>query len=490
MATSGAGGTSASGTTAATTTTGNGGTSGDSTSAVATTSSASGGPIQPASAARYPDNAIQSPLPKVAADRLRALAAIGMQKGLSPNIATKAGDGNSDHDWFLGCFSATHTPPFGNHPELDAAREHFKASFGQYADNSVYPPKNLCLATDDSDGSAGGTLDWIIGGATPLYAQEITRTKALFMPELFGMLDMGGNRQNGTADDVREERWRKIHQNLVAFTDGVIAEGAIPMLTSNLGYPTPSPVMYATETMNQIIRAVAQSRQVPFIDFYLAAWPAPDHGTASGGVHFSLWKGSLDQNDTCTLTDDALTAGMNVHNFVALQALSRMKEVIVDGKDSLDADQPALTGSGTTADPVAIPELPFSSAGDVTKAPSNAFADWSACGGGNETGGEYVYQFTTDKPIAVRALVLGDKGHDGCNSPTCDNVKDYGLHILKGGTTADHCIKTNNTMLEGTLSAGTYAFVVDNYAGVPKSNDFVFSLMACHDGDTACATPL
>src|SRR5262249_22280758 len=151
-----------------------------------------------------PDTAIQSPLSKAVVTRLRALAATGMSKGLMPNVATKAGDGNSDHDWFLGCFRDSLNPAFGSHADLMAARDYFKASFGKYADNTVYPPKNLCVATDDTDGSNGGTLEWVNAGATPLYAQEIARTKALFMPELFGMLDLGADRLGDTADDARQ----------------------------------------------------------------------------------------------------------------------------------------------------------------------------------------------------------------------------------------------------------------------------------------------
>jgi hypothetical protein len=441
------------------------------------------GVFVPAATAQYPDDVVQSPLPKVVVDRLKALAAVGMAKGLMPNVATKAGDGNSDHDFFLGCFGPKASASLGNHTDLDAARAYFKSSFGLYSSASG---SNLCLATDDSDGTAGGTLDWVNGGSPPLYAQEIRRTHALFMPELFGMLDMGGDRSTGNASDVREEKFRLMHQGLVTLTDGVIAEGAIPMLTSNLGTATPSQLMYATETVNQVARSVAQSRQVPFIDFYLASWSLPEHGGVSGGLHFSVWKNSLDLNDTCALTDDALTAGLNMHNFVVLAALDRMKRVLVDGAAPLDPDQPAIAGSGTVADPVVAVSLPFSSSGDVAHAPSSTMSDYSSCGGGQETGGEYVYQLTTSQPIAVRALVLGDKGHDGCDSPTCSNLKDFGLHVLKAG----HCVKTNNTMIEGTLSAGTYTFVVDSYVGGPKSTKFTFTLMACHSGDPACASPL
>jgi len=374
----------------------------------------------------------------------------------------------------------------GNHADLQPTRDYFQASFGLYTASGG--TANLCLSTDDSDGKAGGTLAWINGGSPTLYAKEIARTKAMFMPELFGMLDLGANRQNGTAPDAREEKWRLMHQGFVALTDGILQQGAIPMLTSNLGYPTVTEVTYVTETMNQIGRSIAQSRQVPFIDFYLAADPAPAHGTAANGGHYSLYNNSLALKDTCALTDAALQFGLSVHNFVVLQALDRMKKVLVDGSDSLDPDQAAIVGTGTPADPFQVPELPFAQGGDITKAPSNAMADYTACGGGQETGGEFLYSITVTKPVAVRALVLGDKGHDGCNSPHCTNIKDYGLHVLKGGNATTNCVKTNNTMLEGTLSAGTYIFVVDSYVGGPKSNNFVFTLMQCHDGDPACAT--
>jgi hypothetical protein len=443
-----------------------------------------GGPVMTASLARYPDNVVQSPLPKVVVDRLRALSAIGVQNGLQLNVATKAGDGNSDHDFFLGCFSAANHPPFGKHTELLATRDYFQASFGNYAANGT----NLCLATDDTDGQHGGTLEWVDSGNPPLYAQEIARTKAMFIPELFGMLDMGGDRGNGTADNVREYTWRKIHQDTVAYTDGVISLGAIPLLTSYLGYTTDSPETNATQTMNQIKRSIAQTRQIPFIDFFLAAQPAPAHGTSAGGVHFSAWKSSLALDDLCALTDEAQSGGMNIHNLIVLQALDRMKKTLVDGVDSLDPDQSAIVGKGTLTDPYQVPALPFADAGDITKAPSNTLSDYTACGGGQETGGELVYQFTTAQTIAVRALVLGDKGFDGCDWPTCSNLKDYGLHVFKAGTAMSDCIKTNNTMIEGTLGPGTWYFVVDHYAGVPKSNDFIFTLMACHDGDAMCAT--
>ena len=103
---------------------------------------------------QYPDTAVQSPLPRLVVDRLRALTKIGAQNGLQLNVATKAGDGNSDHDLFLGCYRAANNPPFGNHTDLVSARDYFKASFALYAPNG----NNVCLSVDDTEGQRGGTL--------------------------------------------------------------------------------------------------------------------------------------------------------------------------------------------------------------------------------------------------------------------------------------------------------------------------------------------
>jgi hypothetical protein len=152
----------------------------------------------------------------------------------------------------------------------------------------------------------------------------------------------------------------------------------------------------------------------------------------------------------CVLTPAALRAGSNVRNLLVLEALDRLRRVVVLGESAPDAAAPRLAGSGTQADPFVIDALPFAGFGD-TRTGGEASVDRWDCSPASEAGAELRFRFRLEARTPITAIVSSGVG------------ADLDVHIVPAGSRGA-CLARDNRQLDVTLEAGDWELVADTYA--------------------------
>jgi hypothetical protein len=204
---------------------------------------------------------------------------------------------------------------------------------------------------------------------------------------------------------------------------------------------------------------------VPFVDLHLALDPLPHHGLSGDGVH-----PSVNQTDagvrSCDFTPAGLSHGYNMRNLVSLEALARVKAVVLDGEGALDPAGPALQGDGTAAQPFEITTEDFSDARDTRTFGERNIGVYTGCSAPqDESGREVIYRYVTAEPVNVKASVVSATG------------ADIDVHLLSAPSGAN-CLLRGDHSVSAALGPGTYYFALDTYvaSGVEKSGEYVFVL--------------
>lgn len=260
----------------------------------------------PADAQQPSRGSIHSPMTASVVARLRAVLATSRGQ---KHAFIKVGDSNTANPSFLTCFGGNDVA-LGEHTHLEATRRFFSrpvdAAHGSFDRTSI------------SAASGWLTRQAVAGDHSPLL-REIAAVKPAFAVVMLGTND---NRANGMEMFV---------EALPRVIDGLLAQGVIP-LVSTIPPRDDAPAMRArVPVMNQVIRALAESRKIPLVDLHAALLPLPKHGLVADGIHLaSAWTGGAPH--ACRLTPDALESGMNMRNLVVLEALDRARRFLVEGE--------------------------------------------------------------------------------------------------------------------------------------------------------------
>ncbi|MCC6876719.1 MAG: SGNH/GDSL hydrolase family protein, partial [Sandaracinaceae bacterium] len=204
---------------------------------------------------------------------------------------------------------------------------------------------------------------------------------------------------------------------------------------------------------NLAVRAVAQGRGVPFVDFHRELVPLAGHGLAGDGVHLAAHA-----SGSCVLTPAGLQYGANVRNLLTIEELDRARRAL--GGETLNIDAPRLRGDGSPGAPFEIDALPFAVLAD-TRASSHRDLDAYSCSTADESGPELRYRLVLDAPASVTALAVSGTG------------ADVDIHILGAGGTAADCLARDNRIVTLNLAAGTYYVVADTFVsgGVEQTGE-------------------
>lgn len=298
---------------------------------------------------RYPAECAHSPITASVAQRLKVIAADGMSIGGFQNRFIKVGDSitvspdafmgqfiHPDHDPFIH-YGWDYTRDLGDFEYLRSSMEHFLVSGLPGGETSF---DRVSLAAQ-----VGAAASWAIDGDPSPLQQEIDAVSPLFAVIMFGTNDIGW-----WTDDHLVISW--IAGNLLEIVDECIAEGVIPILTA-----PPLRIDYEekTHTLSHVVRALAQARGIPFINYHRSMMPLTDHGLSGDGVH----PNSMAYNRNCHLTAEGLLYGTNTRNLVTLQALDRALRAAVLGAPALDFEPAGLIGDGSSAAPFDVDTLPF-----------------------------------------------------------------------------------------------------------------------------------
>jgi hypothetical protein len=199
---------------------------------------------------------------------------------------------------------------------------------------------------------SGRTASWAVSGDPSPLDQEIGVVSPLFAVIMFGTNDI-----RWWEDDHYVMSW--IVEHLLEIVDQCVDDGIVPIITAP---PPQAGYELKMLTLSHLVRALAQARQVPFVDYHRAMMPLPDHGLGRDGVHPNVYQ----WNWMCHLTPAGLQQGTNMHNLVAMQALDRALRATLLGAPALDFEPPALAGDGTAPAPYQVDGIPFIDAGRTT----------------------------------------------------------------------------------------------------------------------------
>ena len=394
---------------------------------------------------RYTQDALTSPLTPGVASVLLGIRA----RSASPDddVLMKVGDSNTVNTNMVQCFA--------NPAKTDlAGRTHLQDTLD--ALNARPVAGGPQLSRDSLAAMVGRTAKWAITGAPSPVQQEVSAINPRFALVSYGTNDMQ------QAANFMSALF-PFHDNFAQLLDALLAQGIIPIIT---GLPPRGDSAQATQwarTFNDLTRAVAEARQLPYIDLLQATESLPNQGLVGDGLH-----GNSAPQGACVLTDPALDYGFNMRNLLTLTMLDGVRDVVLGGAMAPDAPLNVWRGVGTPADPIIVDALPFGHAGSTAGAPSDMFEGYPACDSGqNESGPEVVYRVDLSAQTTVRAMVM-DQGD-----------VDVDLHLLGAGPEAASCVARHDRFLEVTLQPGTHHFVVDTFVSSSKgerSGDFLFVL--------------
>jgi hypothetical protein len=349
----------------------------------------------------YLEGARHSPITPAVVARLQAI--VGATQGA--NVFSKIGDTITVDPNFLACFDGG-VVDFGAQTALGSTVAYFMA--GNAAGASPYARVSLA--------AKGGTTayDAIRGNPCPL-DQELSALVPSIELIMFGTNEV---RYGWTLDEFATYLWNAIDES--------IAHGVVPIMSTippNTGYPEADARI---PTFNRMVRAIAQGRGVPLIDFHQELELLPNRGISSDRLH-----PTVSPNGGCVLSADGLQYGYNVRNLITLEALARVRAAL-NGSPS-DAFAPIRAGAGTEADPFAA-AVPSVDLGNTRFA--SPFVDHDC---GTSSGNEVAYRVVVPSPTTIAAYVVDRPG------------TDVELRIVANGT----CVASGDASATAAVPAGT-----------------------------------
>ncbi len=261
--------------------------------------------------AKYPADRVQSPITGFVVANLRRIAAKNPK--LDDDRFIKIGDSITVSGNFLYCFSGKRVD-LGQHAALDKTLVHFHAG----ADAGLDPFARRTHAA----GVGWSAFQVLEGKPSPMDA-ELAALDARFAIVMFG------------TNDMEMDQPKRFSRDLSTIVDALMGRGVIPILST---IPPRRDRHDRNELVPQydaIIRKLAQSRQIPLVDYHRALMAEPHQGMGHDGIHPSVYRGPLGRTP-CDLSPRGLAHGFNLRNLLTLQALDRTWRALDTGKP-LDA---------------------------------------------------------------------------------------------------------------------------------------------------------
>lgn len=287
----------------------------------------------------------------------------------------------------------------------------------------------------------------ITGDPTPLDV-ELDAVNPRYATLMFGTNDVGYR----SADLFGSDLW--------TIVDLLLARGVIPVMSTIPPLDADPTADARVPLFNLVVRAIAQGRQVPLVDYHRELLPLPDHGLYSDGVHPST--SSL---GACVLTPAGLTEGYNLRNLLTLEAFDRARAAI-EGAPAPDLSAPRRLGTGRHDDPV-LASVPFADLADTTGGDAT-LADYTGCAAPqDERGPERVYRLELTERITLEANVV-DRGDT-----------DVDVHILADSLEGAACLARGHQTASAEVGPGTILVVVDSFTdsdGTAHAGEYLLTL--------------
>jgi len=392
------------------------------------------GPVVPVI---YPPDRTLSPITGELARRLRSVITAGTGRS---EVVAKIGDSLTVAREYLGCFAVDRYVHLADREALRPTIDWFSTPVA--AGEPAWARKSLAAA------KGWAAFRALAGQPSPI-DRELAAIEPAFATVLFGTNDIGF---------ARLDRYGR---NLLDITDLLLARGVVPILSSIPPRDDDPAANVWVPRYNAVARAVAQARQVPFIDLHRELATVPRHGLTRDRVH-------LDSQLTgCTFTATGLLHGNNRRNLLTLEMLDRLRRAVLLGEPAPDPDAARLTGTGTAVDPVVVSTLPFGDSRDTRTTSTAGAIDRYACGRSDAGGTEVYYRIDVTTKTRLRAYVI-DRASNARGSG------DHDLYLLRDRIDPSACVARGSFALGAELAPGTYFLVVDAVAG--HEGEYVLAL--------------
>ncbi len=412
------------------------------------------GEEQPYLPALYPGDRVHSPITPYVIDSLLAIRELAPER--PDDVFMKVGASSTVSMNTLYCFALDLVDLDVHEGELGPTLDYFLN--GEAADTTPFDRVTLAAQVGKSAG-------WAISGSPSPVEQELAAIEPSLALIHYGANDMQMGATYASA-------LPGYYENMSDLLDLMIAQGIVPAvfgLSRRLDQPGADDWV---QTYNAVGRALAQARQIPFLDLRLALEDLPSYGLSGDGLHLEA-----DPAGACLLDPIGLDHGYNVRNLIALELLDRLRATLIEGGDNLESEPVAwLAGAGTLDDPLLIERLPFADTRDTSESTSSELDLYSGCMyAADESGPEYVYRLELSEPKRVRALVLDRDG------------VDIDIHLLDASASEAGCLQRDDFLLATTLEPGVYYFALDTFVGdVEQVGEYTFVLLECEPGDPDC----
>ena len=386
----------------------------------------------------YAEGSRHSPLTPFVAENLRAVAA--RADDLQDDVFSKVGASTTVSTSFLHCFAGGGVDLDGR--DLADTVAHFAA--GDAAGTTPY--------TRESDAA---TVGWHAGRAIEGSPSPLEREVEAARPR-FAVIQYGTN-------DINIVTREQYANNMLDLTDQLLDRGVIPVLSSIQARGDDPAADAEVPVYNLAVRAIAQARQVPFIDLHRELAPLPGRGLGPDDIHLNAFSGGA-----CVLTSEGLQFGYNVRNLLTIEAFDRLRRVVVAGEGAPDPAGPRIAGDGSEAAPFVVPELPFTHLGNTLFSDHRNLDEYTGCAAAqDESGPELLYRLELSAPTRVLVLVF-DRGNT-----------DVDIHLLSDPSEAG-CVGRAHREFEADLLAGTHFFSVDTFVssdGTERAGEYLFAIL-------------
>lgn len=409
-----------------------------------------------ARSARYPSDTTRSPITRTVVDRMAAI--YGVASGPADQVFMKVGASGTVSSRFLDCFGGTDIV-------LDG-RDHLQETIEYY--DAPRAAGQSSWTRDTLAAQVGRSAGWVISGNPSPLEQEITAIAPRFALVNYGTNDMGLGITHETA------LW-PFYDNFTELLDTLEAQGIIPIITGLNPRSDDATAARWVPTYNTVTRAVAEKRQIPYINLYLASVNLPAMGLVNDGIHGNVYNDGGTR--ACVFDSNGLQYNYNVRNLLTLETLHDVRRTTIAGDEAPAPDTVGHRGTGSASDPFVIDALPFTHHADTSMSANDSIDAYPSCDSGqDESGPELFYRLDVSEKTPVRILVL-DRGS-----------VDVDVHLLSGTPTASACIERDHRIIERTLEPGVHYLALDTFVGSGTERSGAYSLVVveCDPGDSRC----
>lgn len=373
---------------------------------------------------------------------------------------------------FLGCFDPASgaRPDVGGRAELAKAVDYFRSVPASGSATS--------FGRDSLAVEVGRNAAWAGEGSPSPVEREVEVARPSVAVVMFGSNDVlcyGCGLADWEMASIYFGNMRRV-------VDLLLTKGVVPILSSMPPRTDDPANLRRVPLFANAVRALAQGRLVPFVDYEREMERLPGLGLSADGIHPSFCSSGV--ATACRLDEGScggrrfLEYGYNLRNLVTLEALSRVRAVLEGEVPALDPDPARVAGRGTWAAPFLVGSLPFTDLRDPAREGVSAVKSYGCRGSPRAPGPEIVYRLVLSRPTSIRIAVL-----DGTSR--MDGSARHAVYLLDGTGKPKGCLRSAERSVAAALPAGSYHVAVDSLPPA-GGGEYALLVLECAPGDQSC----